>query len=144
MRIELDPLSPVPIYQQIRDRTVEATASGALRPGDQLASVRQLAVACGINVATVAKAYDTLRQEGVIRTNHKSGSVIARGPESGPVEPGFEEAWLPRLTTLLAEGATQGLTDADILASASAVLERFRAARATAGTETETRENDPR
>lgn len=125
MQIEVDPLSSVPIYQQIRDRIVEAVASGSLAPGDQLASVRQLAIAFGINVATVAKAYDALRQEGIIRTNHKSGSVVARGPQSGPPDTAFLDEWMPRLTTLLAEAVAQGVSPRDIAARSNAVLGGF-------------------
>ncbi|KQV07470.1 GntR family transcriptional regulator [Leifsonia sp. Root112D2] len=128
MQIEVDPLSSVPIYQQIRDRMVEAVASGSLAPGDQLASVRQLAVAFGINVATVTKAYEALRHEGIIRTNHKSGSVIARGPQSGPPDAAFLDEWMPRLTTLLAEAVAQGMPPREIAERSSAVLADFGAA----------------
>ncbi|MCX7521829.1 GntR family transcriptional regulator [Microbacterium sp. STN6] len=125
MQIEVDPLSAVPIYQQIRDRIIEAVASGRLAPGDQLSSVRALAVAFGINVATVAKAYDALRQEGVIRTNQKSGSVVARGPGSGPASAAFIDQWMPRLTTLLAEAVAQGLPPGAIIARTRTVLDQF-------------------
>lgn len=72
-----DWLQAVPIYQQIRDRIVEAIGRGGLRRGDALASVRQLAGAFAINPATVAKAYDLLRAEGLVATNAKSGSFVA-------------------------------------------------------------------
>lgn len=129
MRLEVDPTSAIPIYQQIRDRVVEAVAGGELVPGDQLASVRQLAVDFGINAATVAKAYDVLRNEGIIRTNHKSGSVIARGPQSGPADETFLADWSARLTTLLAEAVARGLDDATIFEQASEVIHRFASAR---------------
>ncbi len=129
MQIEIDPQSAVPIYQQIRDRVVEAIACGELAEGDQLSSVRQLAVDFGINVATVAKAYDLLRSEGLIRTNHKSGSVIARGPGGGPADPTYVAEWTTRLTTLLAEAVTRGVADRDIVGIGSTVLERFASQR---------------
>ncbi len=125
MEIELDPLSDVAIYQQLRDRMVEAIAAGRLAPGDQLASVRVLAVAFGINVATVAKGYELLRAEGLIVTHHKSGSVIARGPASGPAAASFVDDWSPRLATILAEASAQGVPDADISARVNAILASF-------------------
>ena len=125
MQIEIDPLSAVPIYQQIRDRIVEAVAGGDLTPGEQLSSVRQLAMDFGINVATVTRAYDVLRGEGIIRTNHKSGSVIARGPESEPADPAFVADWSTRLATLLAEAIVQGLGDRSITENTAAILEDF-------------------
>ncbi len=125
MQVEIDPASPTPIYQQLRDRLVEAIAGGALVPGQALASVRQLAVAFGINVATVSKGYDLLRQEGLIRTNRKSGSVVARGPRSGAPPDGFRPEWRARLTTVLAEAVAQGLTTEEILAVTAEVLAAF-------------------
>ncbi len=123
MEIQLDPLSDTPLYQQLRDRMVEAIATGRLQPGDQLESVRRLAVAFGINVATVGKGYELLRQEGLIVTNHKSGSIVARGPSSGPTAASFTDSWSPRLTTLVAEAIAQGLSRADISMSLETILD---------------------
>lgn len=115
MQIEIDPLSEVALYQQLRDRVVEAIAEGRLVPGDQLASVRQLAAAFAINVATVNKGYELLRHEGLIRTNQKSGSVVARGPDSSEASAEFVDAWVLRLRTLLAEAIAQGVPSAQLL-----------------------------
>jgi len=129
MQVEIDPQSEVPLYQQLRDRVVEAIAEGRLAPGDQLASVRQLAVAFGINVATVSKGYELLRQEGLIRTNQKSGSVVARGPGSGPASAGFIEEWTTRLRTLLAEADAQGVPHARLVELTRDTVAGFAAAR---------------
>lgn len=123
MTLDLD--SETPIYQQIRDRVVEAIASGALRAGDALPSTRQLGVDLGINFHTVSKAYDLLRQEGVIRVNRKSGAVVRRDHASGPPDAGFADAWQVRLRTLLAEAAAQGITPEDVLARSGDVLNGF-------------------
>lgn len=131
MQIEIDPLSEVPLYQQLRDRVVEAIANGQLSPGDQLASVRQLAVAFGINVATVSKGYELLRREGLIRTNQKSGSVVARGPQSGPAAAGFFDEWATRLRTMLAEADAHGVPAEQLVTVTRTLLNGFAAARAT-------------
>lgn len=125
MEIQLDPLSDTPLYQQLRDRMVEAIASGDLAPGEQLASVRQLAVAFGINVATISKGYELLRDEGLISTSHKSRSVVARGPVSGPPEPGFVDEWEARLTTILAEAFSHGVPADEISARTAKILSTF-------------------
>lgn len=130
MDIEIEPLSPVPIYQQIRDRIVEGIASGRLARGDGLASVRSLAGALRTNPATVAKAYDQLRAEGLVATNAKSGSFIARDRESGQPEKSFVGDWTDRLTTLLAEGRAQGLPAERVLESCAGILEGFSSGRA--------------
>lgn len=134
MQIEIDPASDVPIYQQLRDRVVEGIANGELGAGDALASVRQLAVEFGINVATVGKGYDMLRQEGLVRTNRRSGSVVARGPHDGAPENMdvyLQEGgpWYGRLRTLLAEAVAQGVPDHRITASVASILSAFAASR---------------
>lgn len=117
MDIEIDPLSPVPIYQQIRDRIVEAIGAGALRRGDGLTSVRALASAFAINPATVSKAYDLLRSEGLVGTNAKSGTFVLRDSTSGPPPAGFPDEWNRRLHTLLAEARAHGLTPDEVTAA---------------------------
>lgn len=144
MQIEIDPLSEVALYQQLRDRVVEGIASGELHIGDQLAPVRGLAAQFGINVATVGKAYDLLRSEGLVRTNRTAGSVVARSPRddgtegSGPAalegvgawDGAARDAWARRLATVLAEGVAQGEQDAAIAATVHDTLQSFAASRA--------------
>jgi GntR family transcriptional regulator len=115
MLISIEPDGPVPIYQQIRDRIVEAIAAGELRSGSSLPSTRQLAVDLGVNFHTVNKAYDLLRQEGLLRIGRKSGAVVDRDPDTGPPGPGWEADWAARLRTLLAEATAQGLPAEDII-----------------------------
>ena len=125
MLLSIEPEGPVPIYQQIRDRIIEAIAGGAQPAGSGLPSVRQLAGDLGINFHTVIKSYDLLRQEGLLRVNRKSGAVIQRDPSSGPPAPGWVPDWESRLRTLLAEAAAQGMPAAAITASCDAALAGF-------------------
>jgi DNA-binding transcriptional regulator YhcF (GntR family) len=115
----------VPIYQQIRDRVVEAIATGELSAGEALPSTRQLGLDLGINFHTVSKAYDLLRQEGLIRVNRKSGAVVRRNGNSGPPQAGFTDAWQRRLRTLLAEAAAQGLDAGEVLRRCDKTLADF-------------------
>ena len=96
MLLSIEPDGPVAIYQQIRDRIVEAIADGELPAGSSLPATRQLAVDLGINFHTVNKAYDLLRQEGLLRIGRKSGAVVARDAASGPPRPGWEQDWAGR------------------------------------------------
>jgi len=125
VRLTLDLDSDVPIYQQIRDRVVEAIARGEAKEGDPLPSTRQLAADFGINFLTVSKGYDLLRQQGVIRINRKSGAVIRRDPSSGPPEPGFTRDWTDRTRMLLAEATVQGLSREDVLNRCAEMLTAF-------------------
>ena len=85
MLLHLDFNSDVPIYQQIRDQIVVGIASGALEPGQRLPTIRALAEEAGINMMTVSKAYQLLKQEGYIHTDRRSGASVAPGPgRDGP------------------------------------------------------------
>src|ERR1017187_1533682 len=109
MLLSIEPDGPVPIYQQIRDRIVEAIARGRQPAGSALPPIRQLAVDLGVNFHTVNKGYDLLRQEGLLRLGRKSGAVVRRDASSGPPDPGWARDWTGRLRTLLAEAAAQGM-----------------------------------
>ena len=125
MLLSIEPDGPVPIYQQIRDRIVEAIATGEAAVGSGLPSTRQLAVDLGINFHTVNKAYDQLRQEGMLRIGRKAGAVIERDASSGPPRPGWEEDWSKRLRTLLAEATAQGLPAEDVVRHCRDILAGF-------------------
>lgn len=127
MDLSLDPYSEVPLYQQLRDQIVLGIAAGGLRRGDALASVRRLAGAFGVNPATIAKGYDLLRSEGLVATNAKSGTFIARDRSSGPPATTYASAWQPRLRTVLAEARAQGMTAPEIRDAVDAVLAQFDA-----------------
>lgn len=81
MQIELDFRSGIPIYVQIMDQIKHLIASGALRPGDQLPTVRQLAADLRVNFNTVARAYRMLDDAGMISTQHGRGTYILEEPE---------------------------------------------------------------
>src|ERR1700760_1256866 len=85
MRFRLDLRSGVPVYRQIIDQVHAARASGAVRPGDQLPTVRQLAVDLSINPNTVVRAYRELELTGALTTHQGTGTFIsnARVDQSG-------------------------------------------------------------
>ena len=70
--------SSTPVYRQIGDQVRKAVASGTLRAGDQLPSVRALAEHLVINPNTVARAYGDLAREGVVESHPGKGLFIAR------------------------------------------------------------------
>ena len=76
MVIRIDELSDVPIYQQLRNQIVMGISSGELKSGEQLPTVRNLALEMGINTMTVSKAYQLLKTEGYIMTDRKNGARI--------------------------------------------------------------------
>ncbi|HJR71365.1 MAG TPA: GntR family transcriptional regulator [Gammaproteobacteria bacterium] len=88
MIIKPNPSLGVPIYLQLVGQVKHAIETGALRPGEQLPSIRPLAEELVINVNTVAKAYRELEREGVIELRHGAGAFVA---ETGRARPGAAE-----------------------------------------------------
>jgi GntR family transcriptional regulator len=76
MQFELDFRSGQPIYLQIASQIRQKVAIGELKPGDQLPTVRQMAIDLRINFNTVARAYRMLDEAGLISTQHGRGTYI--------------------------------------------------------------------
>src|SRR5262249_1662699 len=74
----LDMASGVPVYRQIMDQVLGGIAAGALKPGDQLPTVRQLAADLAVNPNTVVRAYRELEFRGVLDTQHGTGTFITQ------------------------------------------------------------------
>ena len=77
MVIQLNFRSGIPVYLQLVDQVKAAVASGGLRAGEALPSIRPLAEQLRINRNTVAKAYTELENQGVIQSLPGKGSVVA-------------------------------------------------------------------
>ncbi|MCH6471526.1 GntR family transcriptional regulator [Sinomonas terrae] len=122
LTVDLD--SELPIYQQLRDQIVEAIAEGVLIEGSSLPATRALAADFGINFHTVNKAYDLLRQQGLIRLNRKTGAVVTPTVATPP----FLAEWTARARTLLAEAVARGLPAEEILEACRSVLDSFGSA----------------
>ena len=75
--VSIDPRDATPIYAQLERGLRAAVATRRLRPGDQLPTVRQLAVELQINANTVARVYAELERAGVIETRRGVGSFIS-------------------------------------------------------------------
>lgn len=70
----------VPIYVQLRDQILRALGEGRLKPGDQMPTMRQVAVALRIDLNTARRAYDELEAMGAIRLERGRGSFVADPP----------------------------------------------------------------
>jgi GntR family transcriptional regulator len=69
--------SPEPIYRQLVEQVRRLSASGQLRPGDEMPSVREIAQALALNPMTVSKAYGLLEMEGVLARRRGLGMIVA-------------------------------------------------------------------
>lgn len=77
MILSLDFSSETPIYMQIRNQIMLGIAEGKLKPGEKLPSIRMLADESGVNMMTVNKAYQLLKQEGIIAIDRRSGAIVS-------------------------------------------------------------------
>lgn len=68
-----------PIYEQIKDKFIELIINNALREGDKLPSVRELASMLTVNPNTISKAYSKLEDDGMIETLKGKGSFVKVG-----------------------------------------------------------------
>jgi DNA-binding transcriptional regulator YhcF (GntR family) len=78
IEFRLDDHSGVPVYRQIIDQILGGMATGTLRPGDQLPTVRQVAVDLAINPNTVQRAYREMEIRGVLETQQGTGTFISQ------------------------------------------------------------------
>lgn len=74
--IRIDPTAGLPIYAQIAGSVRGQVAAGTLAPGDRLPSARDLAVQLGVNLHTVLKAYQELRDEGIVDLRRGRGAQV--------------------------------------------------------------------
>src|SRR5208283_2826782 len=73
-----------PMYQQIMDQIKQRVAVGEWAPGEEIPSIRQLAIALRVSVITVKRAYLELERERIILTQQGKGSIVAPDPDLGP------------------------------------------------------------
>lgn len=80
MNLEIDFRSGIPIYLQVVERIKERIASGRLTPGNQLPTVRSLALELRVNFNTVARSYRILDEVGIISTQQGRGTYVMNTP----------------------------------------------------------------
>jgi GntR family transcriptional regulator len=110
---EIDPRSPVPLYEQIAARIRVAVAAGEYAAGAALPSVRQLSAQLRVNPATVVQAYRDLEREGFVEMRHGSGTFVR---ELGAMQLEEERSKQARelVRRVIAEAARLGITAAQL------------------------------
>lgn len=122
MKIILNYMSMVPIYEQIIGYMKSAIISGELQSGEPLPSVRTLAADLKISALTVKKAYDRLEEDGFIVTVHGKGSFVAQTDSSLADEARRREAE-NRLSVAIDTVRSAGLSNEEILSLVELILE---------------------
>ena len=124
--LQIDLASPLPACEQIVRGLRATLLAGRFRPGDQLPSVRQLAVDLGVHHNTVAGAYRQLAEEGWLDLRRGRGATVIERPAPAPT-PRAEAEFRKRLEELvvkaLAEGVPSGTVSGELTVLAAKLQE---------------------
>ena len=114
IHLQIDPHSGVPVYRQVMDQFRHYAASGVLKPGDQLPSIRALSKELAVNPTTVVKAYTELAHLGVVEMRQGKGAyLVEKETEMSRAE---RQKNLRRLARqLVVEASQMGAGEAEIL-----------------------------
>lgn len=118
--VSIDPRDKTPIYAQLERGLRAAIATSKLRPGDQLPTVRQLAVELRVNANTVARVYAELERAGVIETRRGVGSFISATPAQARPPREHERRLRAFVTRVLADADQAGFTVEELAAALNA------------------------
>lgn len=113
--VSVDPRDRTPIYAQLDRGLRAAIATGRLAAGDQLPTVRQLAVELSVNANTVARVYAELERAGILETRRGVGTFISATPAKAHPPRQHERRLRIFVTRLLADASAAGFTLDDVL-----------------------------
>ena len=112
---QVDANHPTPLYAQLERSIRFAIATGKLRIGDQLPTVRQLAVDLRINANTVAKVYAELERAGVLETRRGVGTFVSARPNEAANRRDRERHLRELTEHFIAETQTRGFSIDDVI-----------------------------
>jgi len=118
----VNPSSGVPIYRQLIEQVLGLIASGRLRAGDELPSVRQLGAVLSVNFMTISKAWSRLEADGVVLRERGRGMVVQAVGGAGPT-PQQQRLVRELMDQAVIRGVQCGLSRADLKAVFRASVE---------------------
>jgi GntR family transcriptional regulator len=107
--IKIDPASPVPLYRQISAQLRRLIAVGALKPGDRLPTVRELAARVRVNRNTAARAIQQMEADGLVSTRVGKGTFVSEqaiGADRAELEKQIDRS----IEDLLVEAQSSGMS----------------------------------
>jgi GntR family transcriptional regulator len=118
-----------PMYLQIMEQVKQMVAVGDWAPGDEIPSIRQLAMDLRVSVITIKRAYLELEREGVILTQQGKGSIIAPNPHLSPRL--YDEKFSEHLEKVARLGELLGLSSEEIARRTKEASNRLNETRVT-------------
>ncbi|MHB8148514.1 MAG: GntR family transcriptional regulator [Vulcanimicrobiaceae bacterium] len=112
--LTIDPRSGVPIYLQLIEQVKRSVALGILQAGEQLPTVKQLALDLTVNPNTVAKAYRDLERDGVIETAPGRGSFVRADGAAASSRTAASDVARDAIENAVREAKSVGLRRADV------------------------------
>ena len=113
--ISIDSKDPTPLYAQLERGIRLGIATGKIEPGQQLPTVRQLAVDLRVNANTVARVYLALEREGVLTTKRGVGTFVAEGVPEKTHAPHRERRLRQAIDRFLTEATSLGYKPREIV-----------------------------
>ena len=114
IEFKLDPKSGVPFYRQVIDQIRYGIATGSLHVGEQLPTVRSLAVELKVNLNTISKAYKELEIQSILETQQGTGTFI--GTSKVQIDRGESKKKLADICNeFLSIAASYGFTTGDVI-----------------------------
>jgi GntR family transcriptional regulator len=119
----LNPNSGIPIYRQLMEQVRRMVSSGQLQPGNELPSVRELAVNHAINPMTISKAYSMLEAEGLLERQRGKAMTIAAHHGSKETRTERLQRLQPAVDQLVMAAQQLQLTQEDVLKAVRLAME---------------------
>lgn len=123
--LTVDPRSGVPIYLQVIEQVKRSVALGILQAGEQLPTVKQLALDLTINPNTVAKAYKELERDGVIETAAGKGSFVRTNGSANSAKSAASDVARDVFEAAVREAKSIGLSADEIRNLTNAAIDRW-------------------
>ena len=121
MILSIDFNSDEALYIQLRNQIIIGIATGRIREGDSLPSVRQLADNISINMHTVNKAYSVLKQEGFVKLDRRKGAIVSLDVDKQRVLEEMKE----EIAVAMAKGICKGIRREEVHQLVDEIYELF-------------------
>ncbi|MCI8606263.1 MAG: GntR family transcriptional regulator [Hungatella sp.] len=121
MILSIDFNSDEAFYIQLRNQIIIGIATGRIREGDSLPSVRQLADNISINMHTVNKAYSVLKQEGFVKLDRRKGAIVSLDVDKQRVLEEMKE----EIAVAMAKGICKGIRREEVHQLVDEIYELF-------------------